>query len=181
MKIEYFGYYEVVKKYGKSHVSVFEMRRNLPTDIERELIQHKDFEYRLAVSTDKKDTIQYLDKILRAKRKNFSRRHHIEITEDEIENHDYFFIDLRTLDWKKQVDYEITRPTCSYEACTWGAKRTSPTRIYSRRIRSLNLARICDIWSLEVRFVISGKLKDIFDHAGITGLEQSPASRQNNA
>jgi len=146
----------------------------LPGSIKAELIPRRKFDYELAVETHKADVIAYLDKVMRVDRYEFSRARHVEITKDEIENYDYFFIDVRTMDWKKHIDYEVARPTCKRDGCPWGARRTSPTRIYSRCIRGVNIARISDIWHIGTRFVISERLKALFDAAGVTGLAYEP-------
>lgn len=179
MKIEYYAYYPVVKKSvfrptgNRNYVSISDIRKQLPSHIAKELMGGTASQNAnsICVETKKTDVVAYLDKAMKLKRNNHSKRHCIEITEEEIENYDYFRIDLRSLDWGKQISYEFTPPTCELESCPYGAQRTSPTRIKSRSIRSLNFGRVWDIWKVGIRFVISEKLKDIFDSDGVTGLK----------
>jgi|GEM_PF-4855759 len=184
MKLEYYAYYPVAKSKKKFYphgdnprIGIADIRAQLPKEVTSELMEANVWQWpnSICVETYKESVIGYLDEVMKVRSRNrFSRARAIEISEDEIDDYDYFFIDVRTMDWKKQIDYEITRPTCKYEPCPWGAKRTSPTRIYSRRIRGVNIGRICDIWDLGTRFVISEKLRELFDAAGVTGLGYEP-------
>lgn len=182
MKIEYYGYYPVVKTskfypHGdRKYLRISDIRKQLPSYIVKELMEETPSQNAnsICVETKKIDVVEYLDKLMQVKKNNFTRRRFIEITEEEIENYDYFRIDLRLLDWGKQINYDIARPTCVKDACPYGAQRTSPTRIKSKSIRSLNLGRIGDMWGLNIRFVISEKLKGVFDSEGITGLKYEP-------
>jgi hypothetical protein len=183
MKLEYYAYYPVVKSARKFYprgdnpqVGITETRAALPQEIASEIMEANALQRAntICVESHKSEIVRRLDEVMELRKNNFSRRRHIEITDDEIDNYDYFFIDVRTMDWKRQVDYEVSRPTCTYEPCPWGAKRTSPTRIYSRRIRGVSIARICDIWDLGTRFIISERLRDLFDAAGVTGLGYEP-------
>ena len=171
MRIEYYSYYPIIKKYGIPHIGIFEIRRGLASHIKRELIQHPGFNNRLSVETRKEHVVAHLDKVMKVKRNHFSRHRHIEVTEDNIDEHNFFFIDVRSLDWGKQIKYEFNSPVCKVETCPWGSKRTSPTRLRARSIRNLDLGRIWDIWDMTVRFVISERLKDLFTNNGITGLK----------
>lgn len=173
-KIEYFWYSPVVKKYRKPHIGIADMRKKLPDHIKNELLIHPFSEHSILVEKRKESVVFFLDKFLKIEKNVFDRTHHIEIIEDEIDNYDYFFIRLRDLNWGQQINYDFSKPTCKTEACPWGAQITSPTRINSRSIRSLNLGEIYDIWDIRKRFVISKMLKDIFESEGVTGLEYEP-------
>jgi len=181
MKLEYYTYYSVVKKSmfdpdGKSKYKTIEdIKKQLPRRVSDQLIRYPDFKTTISVEVGKRDVVAYLDEIMNIKTNDFSKRYNIEIYEDEIGKYEYFFVGLRDLDWRKHIDYDVSRPTCkTIETCPHGAQRTSPTTIRSERIRSLDLAKINDIWELKVRFVVSERLRDIFERNGITGLKYEP-------
>jgi len=175
MIIEYFWYSPVIKKYGRDHLGSAEMIKKMPANIREQLLQHPSGGQNcILVEAKKINIVAFLDDFLKIEQNEFDRTRHIEITEDEICNHDYYYIGLRVLNWGEQITYEFNRPTCKNDACPYGAQIISPTRIKSERIRSLNLAKIFDIWDFGVRFVISEKLKEIFDFNGITGLKYEP-------
>ena len=183
MKIEYYAYYPVAKSRKKFYpdgdnprIGITDIRAALPNVIASELMEEDVWQWpnSICVETYKEDVVVYLDEVMELRKNKFSRRRNIEITEDEIDNFDYFFIDVRTLDWGKQIDYEFQPPTCEYEPCPWGSKITSPTRIRSDRIRGLNIARIIDFWKIGTRFIITKKLKDTFEENEITGLKYEP-------
>lgn len=182
MKIEYYAYYPIVKTnkfypYGdRQYPSISDIRKQLPSHIAKELMEGNISQNanNIRVEAKKTDIVAYLDKVMKLKKNNFSKIRDIEITEEEIGNYDYFFIDLRSLDWGKQIYYEFTRPTCELESCPYDAQITSPTRIRSKSIRSLNFGRVWDIWKVGVRFIISEKLKNIFDSEQLTGLKYEP-------
>lgn len=182
MKIEYYCYYPVMRKnkfYPKGdrkYLSIEHIRKKLPDYITRELIN--DTPQRscncICVETKKKNVLDYLDQIMNIKRNNFTRSRYIEISEDEIENYDYFYVDFRNLDWGLHVNYDFSEPNCKKEACPWGARITSEVRIKSRSIRSLDIGRIWGIWNLDIMFVVSQKLKNKFVSHGVTGLKYKP-------
>ncbi len=175
MAIEYFWYSPVIKKRGGNHLGSAEMIKKMPANIKGQLLQHPaGGQDCILAETKKSDLVTFLDNFLKIEKNEFGRTRHIEIDEDEIGNYDYYYIRLRVLNWGEHITYEFNRPTCKTDACPYGAQITTPTRIKSEKIRSLGLAKIYDIWNFGTRFVISEKLKEIFDSNGITGLKYEP-------
>jgi len=175
MIVDYFWYSPVVKKRGKTYLDSDETVKKMPVNIKEQLLQHPYCSQGcILAETKKSDLIAFLDNFLKIEKNEFDRTRHIEITEEEIDKYDYFLVGLRVLNWGEHITYEFNRPTCKTDACFWGAQITSPTRIKSEKIRSLSLAKIYDIWNFGVRFIISEKLKEIFDLKGITGLKYEP-------
>ncbi len=128
----------------------------------------------LYVETKKKAVIKYLDEILTKQKVAYDKARHIEVTKDEIEKYDYYYIDLTNLEWNSHIDYEVSKPTCTCEGCPWGARIMSPLKLRAKHTTKLNFGKCIDIWSLGVRFVVSQKLKNIFDSSGVTGLDYEP-------
>ena len=170
MAVEYYSYYPVVKRLGKPCSSPADIRQELPREIEEQLIHRTGFEHRLCVETCKKEVIAYLDKRTQVRKNCFKRCLTVEVEVAEIDQYQFYAICLRSLDWGKQIQYDVTRPKCTHETCPVGSIRTSPVTIDSPSNASPKLARISGIWDMGVSFVVSESLKNIFDSDGISGL-----------
>jgi hypothetical protein len=183
MKIEYFSYYLISKeskfypKGDRKYLKIVDVKAQLPEYISKELIYPPklDDSNLLHIEISKSKVIEYLDKITGIDKHIFGRVRYIEITKEEIDNYDYFFIGLRDLNWGEQIVYEFTPPLCTMSNCPWGAKIISPTKIKLEKVKkNLDIAQIYDIWDYGVRFVLSEKLKTLFELNGITGLTYEP-------
>ena len=178
MKMEYFTYYHEDKASGIFHLSkkkmrnVSDIRKQLPEKILCELIPDSDMRKSncISVETRKISTVEYLDRILQLKKKIFKRVRYIEITEEEIPKYEFYYVDLRSLDWGAHIEYEVTRPICEMEACPYGSKIVSDYKLYVSKIPRLSIGRIWGIWDMSIKFIISRKLKEAFDSEGVTGL-----------
>lgn len=184
MEIEYYFYSDAIRRKTKwyprgdrKYTSILDIKQQLPDYMIKEFIHPPKLKSHLCIhiETKKKEIINYFEENLKGKKVDYIKTRYIEATTDEIDNYDYYYIDLNNLEWGKHVDYEFTRPTCkTFEACPWGSNITSPTRIKSKYTRNLDLGKIIDIWHQGQRFVISQKLKSIFESEGVTGLKYEP-------
>jgi hypothetical protein len=171
MVLEYFWYSPVIKDKAKRQLASDPVIKKMPATIQQERLKHPKVGHNcILVETRKRDVVDFLDDFLKIEKHEFDRSRHIEITEDEIHNYDYYYIGLRVLNWGAQVNYEFSRPTCKTDGCPYNARITSPITIKLEAVKGLDLAAIQDIWSFGARFVISEKLKDSFEPIGITGL-----------
>lgn len=179
MQIEYYVYHEIVKKdriiplRKRKTMRITEAKRNLPETIVHELSDPPLVKnpISLYVETKKSTTINFIEALLKKKKIEYDRVRYIEATKDDIDNYDYFFVDFRNLEWGKHIHYETSRPTCKLEHCPWGARITSPFIIESKYTSNLDIGKVIDLWSQRMCFVISQRLKDIFESFGITGLK----------
>lgn len=183
MEIEYYLYSDIIKKKtrwyprgDRKYISVVDIKQILPSFMAKEFTCPPDSKDYLCshIETKKKDIIEYYEKMLKKKKVDYDKTRFIEATKDEIDHYDFFFIDLRTLNWKKHFDYEISRPTCDFEPCPWGAKITTPVSLKEKYAKNLSIGKCIDVWSLKVRFIISKYIKETFESEGITGLSYKP-------
>ena len=176
--LEYYSYYAFTKKKtlfsisNKRLIPIPDVLKFLPEDIIKELLPkpNKLCAIGLNIETNKKEIIQRLDKILSYKF-TFSKARNIEVTKQEIDNYDYFFIDVKNLDWKTHVFYVFDRPSCLHETCPWGTKITSEIRIANKFVGKYDFAKISEVWGMDVKFLISEKIKKLFGENSITGLD----------
>ena len=176
--LEYYSYYAFTKKKtlfsisNKRLIPIPDVLKFLPEDIIKELLPkpNKLCAIGLNIETNKKEIIQRLDKILSYKF-TFSKARNIEVTKQEIDNYDYFFIDVKNLDWKTHVFYVFDRPSCLHETCPWGTKITSEIRIANKFVGKYDFTKISEVWGMDVKFLISEKIKKLFGENSITGLD----------
>ena len=180
MKKECYIYYNVIRKksfFPKKITPVANIRHDLPESIAKELIRPplvKNY-ISLCIDTTKSDVREYVERLLKKKNIDFVRVRYLEATKDEIENYDYYYADFTNLEWGKHIEYEFTEPTCkTFEPCPWGSKIASPVKIKPKYTRNLDIGKVIDIWHMGQRFVISEKLKRIFELEGVTGLKYEP-------
>jgi len=173
--LEFYIYYRVNRKrkfdykYNRKGLSLDEIKNQLPKWVLNELIEAP---HTLCIESNKSDVIKYLDDFL-TKKKGFGKDRHIEVTEDEINNYDYFFVDLENFGWGKQVFYDIQKSKCSHETCPWGFQITSPIEISDKIVGTFDIARAFSIWDLTIKLIVSARTKQLFDEKEITGLKYS--------
>ena len=176
--LEYYNYYAFTEKKtllsisNKRLLPIPDVLKFLPEDIIKELLPkpNKLCAIDLDIETNKTEIIRRLDKILSDKF-TFSKARHIEVAKHEIDNYDYFFIDVKNLDWKTHVLYVFDRPSCLHETCPWGTKITSEIRIANKIVGKYDFAKISEVWGTDVKFLISERIKKLFDENSITGLD----------
>jgi len=176
--LEYYAYYPITKKRilpivgGKKYISAADIKQQLSESMVDKLLPqpNKYCVSCLYVETNKTDVVKMLDDKWLKKGK-LGKNREIEVTKDEIEKYDYYFIDLKNLELKTHVLYEFDRPKCSHETCTWGSRITSDIKIKEKIIGKYDFAKISEVWGMGVTFLISNRIKELFDENGITGLD----------
>jgi len=185
--LEYYSYYPITKKHKFSTgnkircVSAADIKKQLPESMASRLLPqpNKYSIHCLYVETNKQDIIKEFDEKWLKKGK-LGKNREIEVTKDELDNFDYYFTDLKSFDWGKQLFYEIEKPTCSHETCPYGFTVASPTEINDKIIGTFDIARAFSIWDFSVKFLISARAKRLFDDEGFTGLKYSTCGVRHN-
>lgn len=158
----------------KSVTPVSKIREELPTSILNQLSNPPLTQNNISLCIETKNTeaIEYIERLLHKRGFDYDKNRYIEVTKDEVDDYDFFFIGLRRLEWGKQFDYDFTRPTCkNYEACPMGSKITSPVYLRARDASTFSIGKCEDIWNMKVRFIVSQKLKMVFESKNIAGLK----------
>jgi len=180
--LDYYAYYSVNRKrkfafeHNRKGISLDEIKRQLSKSVLNELLHAP---HTVCIESNKSDAIKYLDEFL-VKKRGFGRDHCIEVIENEISNYNYYFVDLESFSWGMQVFYDIQKPTCSHETCPWGFKITSPIEISDKIVGTFDIARAFSIWDLTIKFIVSARIKRLFDEKEVTGLKYSTCSVRNN-
>lgn len=125
----------------------------------------------IAIETKNTEAIEYVENMLNEQGFDFGKAKDIEVTKDEIDGFEFFFIGLRSLGWGDEIDYDKTHPTCQYEACPVGSEIISPVYLNSKCAGTFSIGKCIDIWNMKVRFILSQKLKEVFESEGVTGLK----------
>lgn len=175
--LEYYVYHPVTKKRRISigqkikYTSVADIKKQLSESMVAKLLPppNKYCVTSLYVEVDKVDVVKKLDETW-LKRGQLSKAREIEVTKDEIDGYDYFFVDLKNIDWGNHVLYDFDKPLCSHETCPWGAKITSEIKVKDKSVRRYDFVKISEIWGTGVTFLISNRIKKLFDENDITGL-----------
>lgn len=180
--LEYFAYYPINKSRsfsfaGKRRITATDIKNQLPKFLVKELLSPPN-QYCVSclyVEKDKENVINFLDEKWVTKGE-LGKNREIEITLDELGKHDYFFVDLKNIGWGEDVDYEFDKPSCSHNTCPWGSKITSKIRIAETIIGKYDFVKISGGWDQNVRFLISNRIRNIFDKNGISGLSYDACS-----
>lgn len=179
MKIEYYSFYNSYTRkrwfipQAKPTTPVSTIKEELPSSILSQLLDIPTGVNPITINIETKnaEAIQYVADILRKRGFDFDKAKHIETTKDEIDNYEFFFVGLQSLHWGEQFDYDVTRPTCKFEACPIGAKITSSVYLKTKYAGTFLIGKCDDMWNMNTRFILSQKIKEVFESEGITGLK----------
>ena len=148
---------------------VDEIKKTLPAKVVDELIPSKIY---VTIEANNKEAISFLDEFFEiGKARRFVKRKSLEVDKKEIDNYDYFLISPRGVELGRAISAEIIRPTCDYEPCPVGSQIKLPVRITRNRANKLGIATIGRAWGHTNEFLMSAKLKGLFDANSISGLE----------
>ena len=170
MSIRWVSYFPTSK-----NVSVINVRKQLPPTIVTELIDDTStFRHLISVDESNISAIQELDSILKIDSKwtKFLKQFSVEITLSEIDEYDYFFIYPQRLDHGKEISFELSMPECL--KCPWGASIITPIVVSDRENLNIEFSEVQRSLRLDIEFIVSRRLKEIFVHNNITGLNYEP-------
>jgi hypothetical protein len=176
--LEYYSYYPITKKRRFSignkakYASLFDIKSQLPESIVDQLLPtpNKFCGPTLDIETNKTDVVHAIDETW-VKEGKLGRNREIEVTKDEIDSYDYFFTDLKNIDWGNHIVYDFDKPGCSHETCPAGAHITSEIKVKDKMVRKYDFVKISEVWGMGVKFLISSRIKKLFDDNGVTGLD----------
>jgi hypothetical protein len=185
--LEYYSYHAFTEKKkllslnSERLLPVADILRLLPEDIIKELLPKPNrlCAIGLDIETSKTEIIKRLDRILSDKFR-FSKARHIEVTKNEIDNYDYYFVDLKNIDWNKDIFYDFEKPSCSHETCPWGTKITSGITIADKIVDKYDFVKISGVWDQNVKFLISNRIKKLFNENCLTGLDYETCETQSS-
>jgi hypothetical protein len=147
-----------------------DLRDQLPPGIVAELVQDERLVY-MAVESHKTDVIRYIDSHFNiGPDGDLMKMTSLEITQDEIDQFDYFFIGPKSLEGGRFVFCTETKPNCANLACPFGAELVSPIRIKPDKARKIDIALVHRLWVIREELLVSTWVKDLFETEGITGL-----------
>ena len=146
----------------------------LPEWVQKQL-SYDPREAYVTVDTVKKDVVEYLDRAFRVSHSNaFKKMVKLEIDRAEIDSYDYFIIMPKVYQLGKGIFGSVKRPTCDSESCPVGASLVLPLRITPTLCRRIGIGFLHHLWPQYWEFLLSSKVKHIFESEGITGLEYAP-------
>jgi hypothetical protein len=154
-----------------------EVISKLPDWIRSALIESVAEQGGIWVERNKVDVIAYLDHFFQiGEILNFTRYDHVEISQEHIDEYDFFKISPISLDLGRDVDFKFVEPTCPLKRCQTGARITSDITLLKQKMEQYELASIYWVWEKEIELIISHRLKEVFEGNGITGLRYEPCS-----
>jgi hypothetical protein len=178
MAKEYYMFFNVpakrkwLSRKSDSPISVASIIDALSDAVLREILDPPYVVNKISLYVDalNKDAIKTIGNVLSEKKIRYEKTRHIEAEQDEIENYDYYYVDVKCMEWGKHIFYEVTPPQCDYEPCAWGAKIISPVNAHMEYLHGVNIRKCVDIWGMGIRFIISKTLKELFESEDVTGL-----------
>lgn len=181
--LEYYNYHAFAeKKMPRPYesvrlLSISAILDSLPENIKSELLSKpKGANYvGLNIEANKTEVIRCLEDTL-AKKFSFSKVKHIEVEKNEIDMYDYFFVDLKNVEWGMQVFYDVGDSICSHETCPWGTSMASNVSVSASVIGKYGIAKIYEGCRVGVRFLVSDRIKKAFIDGGVTGLSYQVCS-----
>jgi len=177
MKRDYVSYVPV--KYPFNGAEVIS---KLPGWIRSALIESVAEQGGIWVERGKVDVIAYLDHFFQiGELLKFTRYNHVEISQEHIDEYDFFKISPISLDLWRDVDFKFVEPTCPLKRCQTGARITSDITVLKQKMERYELASIYWLWENEIELIISRRLKAVFEDNGITGLRYEPCSPKSAA
>jgi hypothetical protein len=154
----------------KPGFSIRDLRNQLPPEILAELVQDERLVY-ITVESHKTDVIRYIDSHFNiGPGGDLMKTTSLEIDQDEIDQFDYFFIGPKSLEGGRFVFCTETQPTCTSEACPYGAELIGPIRIKPDKARKIDMALVHRLWVVNEELLVSTWVKKLFETEGITGL-----------
>lgn len=170
MKYEYYRYQRI-----KNHDQLKIIYNNIPLGIKEELIDYRRFQPELWIEKSKKDIISYLDNHYRQYIKNLDciKCPCLEIDEQEIDHYTHFQIIPDSLQMGSYMSGSFLRPTCPVDGCFVTMRLLNPLRIRLKKAKKIGIGHLVFRNKKTVLF-ISAHLKNLFDSAGVTGLEYEP-------
>lgn len=154
----------------KPGFGIRDLRNQLPPEILAELVQDERLIY-ITVESHKTDVIRYIDSHFNiGPDGDLMKTTSLEIGQDEIDQFDYFFIGPKSLEGGRFVFCTETKPTCSSEACPFGAELISPIRIKPDKAKKIDMALVHRLWVVRPELLISAGVRRLFEAEKITGL-----------